>query len=155
MKDGNRCMTILHEEYTATQLRKTNYVVHPEDSDESDSELPVANHRERLINRYRQERETSSDEDDIPLAELKQKIANRNQRENEEDKSSVTSSEMSDNNSSDGYNSDRSQKMSVDEVIMPKENKQTVKKSEKKDELILSFLSTVSCYLNKMHDQQT
>ncbi|VDI83414.1 Hypothetical predicted protein [Mytilus galloprovincialis] len=99
------------------QLRKTNYVVPPEDSDESDSELPVANPRERLINRYRQERETSSDEDDIPLAELKQKIANRNRRENEEDKSSVTSgsSEMSDNNSSDGYNSDRSQKMSVDE----------------------------------------
>ncbi|VDI05237.1 Hypothetical predicted protein [Mytilus galloprovincialis] len=136
------------------QLRKTNYVVPPEDSDESDNELPVANPRERLINRYRQERETSSDEDDIPLAELKQKIANRNRRENEKDKSSVTSgsSEMSDNNSSDGYNSDRSQKMSVDEVIMPKDNKQTVKKSEKKDELILSFLSTVSCYLNKMHD---
>ena len=136
------------------QLRKPNYVVPPEDSDESDSELPVANPRERLINRYRQERETSSDEDDIPLAELKQKIANRNRRENEEDKSSVTSgsSEMSDNNSSDGYNSDRSQQMSVDEVRIPKKNKQTVKKSEKKDELILSFLSNISCYLNKMND---
>ena len=59
---------------------------------------------------------------------------------------------MSDNNSSDGYNSDRSQKMSVDEVRIPKKNKQTVKKSEKKDELILSFLSNISCYLNKMND---
>ncbi|CAC5423266.1 unnamed protein product [Mytilus coruscus] len=87
------------------QLRKTNYVVPPNDSDGSESELPDANPRERLMNRYRQERETSSDEDNIPLAELKQKIANKKRREKKAKRSSLTSgsSGMSDNNSSDGY----------------------------------------------------
>ncbi|CAC5366889.1 unnamed protein product [Mytilus coruscus] len=65
---------VIQKNIEGRQLRKTNYVVPPEDSDGSESELPDADPRERLINRYRQERETSSDEDNIPLAELKQKF---------------------------------------------------------------------------------
>ncbi|CAC5377435.1 unnamed protein product [Mytilus coruscus] len=136
------------------QLRKTNYVVLPEDSDGSESELPDANPRERLINRYRQERETSSDKDNIPLADLKQKLGNKKRREKRAKRSSLTSGSngMSDNNSSDGYNSESSQNMSVGKIIIPMKNKRKVNKSEKKDELMLKFLSNISCDLNKMHD---
>ena len=59
---------------------------------------------------------------------------------------------MTNNNSSDRYNLENSQDMPVDEIIISKKNKRNVKKSEKKDELILSFLSNISCYLDKMND---
>ncbi|CAC5388237.1 unnamed protein product [Mytilus coruscus] len=61
------------------QLRKTTYVVPPESSDkesenETDSENSsmegVEQTRDKLIRRYKNERESSSGEDDIPLMEL-------------------------------------------------------------------------------------
>ena len=69
------------------KLRKSTFVVPPESSDNemdtdndtnesSESEIPF---QERLIRKYRRERDTSSDEDDIPLMELKKRVRSRDQ----------------------------------------------------------------------------
>ncbi|CAC5415478.1 unnamed protein product [Mytilus coruscus] len=71
------------------QLRKTTYVVPPESSDkesenETDSENSsmegVEQTRDKLIRRYKNERESSSGEDDIPLMELTKRVKYRKKR---------------------------------------------------------------------------
>nr|XP_034334394.1 uncharacterized protein LOC117691789 [Crassostrea gigas] len=55
-------------------LRKTNYVVPPEDESSSENEDMQLEPLERAIQSKQWEREGSSDEEDIPLAELQRRI---------------------------------------------------------------------------------
>ena len=65
----------LPKENMGRPLRKSTYVVPPEESssDESEDDLPL----ERVIKRTRKERLDSDDEDDIPLTELRQRLMTR------------------------------------------------------------------------------
>ena len=71
------------------RLRDASYVIPPQASDsetesdsESDENVPLA----KLAQKYRQERETSSEEEDIPLMELRKRLRHRENRniQNEE-----------------------------------------------------------------------
>jgi transposase InsO family protein/predicted aspartyl protease len=62
-------------------LRKSNYVIPPEESDDEETEETAL---DRAVRFKRQERADSSDEDDIPLAELRRRIQTRNQSDLEE-----------------------------------------------------------------------
>ena len=73
-------------------LRRTNYVVQPDESDtdassSNDEEMPLA----RLAKRYRRERDNSDSEDHIPQMELAKHLR-RAEKEDESDSESVSSS---------------------------------------------------------------
>ena len=76
------------EDKTRKKLRPSNYVVPPDDSSsESDTDEGQDRNRQgQLSKRYRRARSDSSSEDDIPLAELREKIRSRQMRVNEEEK---------------------------------------------------------------------
>ena len=76
------------EDKTGKKLRPSNYVVPPDDSSsESDTDEGQYHKRQgQLSKRYRRARSDSSSEDDIPLAELREKIRSRQMRVNEEEK---------------------------------------------------------------------
>ena len=79
----------LPKDKTGKRLRPSNYVVPPNtsSSSESDSDLGHCPKRRGYVTeRYRRARSDSSSEDDIPLAELRDKIRSRQNWINEEDK---------------------------------------------------------------------
>ncbi|CAC5415434.1 unnamed protein product [Mytilus coruscus] len=89
MKNGKASKSVESQADKDKQLRKTTYVVPPESSDkesenETDSENSsmegVEQTRDKLIRRYKNERESSSGEDDIPLMELTKRVKYRKKR---------------------------------------------------------------------------
>ena len=135
------------------KLRDAAYVVPPSASEsetesDSDSEenLPIA----KLVKKYKQARESSSDESDIPLMELRKRLRHRNMRQNQNEETEVKdmeinnevysdnsiplSSEMSDNSSNE---------MEVDEVHSRQKSSRTKKtvRSIKKKTLGVSSVS--------------
>ena len=65
------------------RLRDADYVIPPEASEpesESDSDLENNIPLARIIKKHRQERETSKDEDNIPLMELRKRLNYRELR---------------------------------------------------------------------------
>lgn len=62
-------------------LRKSTYVVPPEESSSDESEMEPA--LQRVIKRTRRERSDSEDEDDIPLTELRQRLRTRELSKNQ------------------------------------------------------------------------
>ena len=77
--------------------RKANFVVDPDSDDseetEGSSESGLENPIDKVVPKYRRERDDSDEEDDIPSMELRKRIRNRERREHEE------TSPISDNDS--------------------------------------------------------
>ena len=89
------------------RFRDAAYVLPPQAPDsetESDSDPEMNIPSSKLAKKYRQERETSEDEDDIPLMELRKRLRNRElrQKQNEdiEDKDTECNDEQRSDNSS-------------------------------------------------------
>ena len=72
----------LPKENLGRPLRKSTYVVPPEES-EDDSDVQEEPALEKVIKRTRKERSDSEDEDDIPLMELRKRLLAQKQREAE------------------------------------------------------------------------
>ena len=80
----------------------------------------------KLAKKYRQERETSEDEEDIPLMELRKRLRYREMRQTQNEETKVKDMEGNDELSSDNSNSlplveysDSDNEMDVNEVHSP------------------------------------
>ena len=128
---------------TNKPIRKANYVIHRDISDSdsissetSEDDIPL----NTIAKRYRKERDTSSDEEDIPLMELSNKLKQcqiRLQHENEVNSSSETHSVLESNNSKN--------EMSVREI-----NIQLKQKPKHKQNLI-SVIKTLTGNVIRLH----
>lgn len=117
-------------------IRKANYVISPDISDSdgtssttSDDDAPLT----KIANRYRKERDNSSDEEDIPLMELSNKLKQQQRRlqhENEVDSSSDMHSELESDNSEN--------EMSVGEVNVK------VKQIPKHKQKLIAMIKTMA-----------
>ena len=100
----------------------------------------------KLPKKYRQERGTSEDEEDIPLMELRKRLRYREMRQTQNEETKVKDMECNDELSSDNSNSlplfgycDSDNEMDVNEINSPqtfpeKEIQATVKRRQKKSQ---------------------
>ena len=129
------------------RLRDVAYVIPPQPSEsetESDS-YPAENvPLSKLAKKYRQEKETSEDEEDIPLMELRKRLRHREMRQTQNEETRIKDMECNDELSSDNSSSlplveynDSDNGMDVNEVHSPqtfpeKEIQETVKPVKKR-----------------------
>ena len=141
-------------------LRRAAYVVPPNDphsnsSDESEMEQQPT---QKMIKRRRQERDASTDEDDIPLMELAKRLKERDARnkaaKNTDKLSSGTELDNSNSESDGSYTSD--DRMSVNALFgSPKkakthrQSKRKSKQKTEKDKNVKDLLLAVAGLLDK------
>ena len=123
-------------------LRQTAYVVPPNDPDSNSSDESEMKEQptQKIIKRRRQERDASTDEDDIPLMELAKRLKERDARnkavKNTHKLTSGTESDDSNPESDGSYISD--DKMSINALFgnlkKPKPHGQSRRKSKQKTE---------------------
>ena len=106
---------------TGKPRRKANFVVAPEsdDSDETvgSSESEPENPIDKVVPKYRRERDDSDEEGDIPRMELRKRIRNRERRECEETSPiSDNDSMLSDSDSMETVDYDWPHYMNVDTI---------------------------------------
>jgi len=139
--------------------RKSTYVVAPSSSDELDSDNQSESSseneqdpRDKLINKYRNERESSSNEEDIPLMELKKRVRSRAKRIKEQtmessDEDDVPLSKLKTKNSvqyassQSSNNSSSEDDMSIDVVM----SKPACKRDRQNDKLLNIFADMTKC----------
>eukprot|EP00105_Crassostrea_gigas_P025107 XP_011445573.1 PREDICTED: uncharacterized protein LOC105340996 [Crassostrea gigas] len=105
-------------------LRKTNYVVPPEDESSSENEDMQPEPLERAIQSKQWEREGSSDEEDIPLAELQRRIRAKNimddqQYKHENDQAVDSESDETRESNQCGENSGQDYEIPLDNPNVP------------------------------------
>ena len=106
---------------TGKPRRKANFVVAPESDDSEETEGSSESEREnpidKVVPKYRRERDDSDEEDDIPPMELRKRIRNRERREREETSPiSDNDSVLSDADSMGTVDYDWSDYMNVDAI---------------------------------------
>ena len=90
------------------RLRDTAYVISPQASDsetESDSESEETMPLAKLAQKYRQERETSSDGEDIHLMKLRKRLRHRESRQSQNEETEAKEMECNDELPSDNFSS--------------------------------------------------
>ena len=106
---------------TVKPRRKANFVVAPESDDseetEGSSESEPENPIDKVVPKYRRERDDSDEDDDIPPMELRKRIRNRERRECEET-SPISDNDgmLSDADSTETLDNDWSDYMNVEQI---------------------------------------
>ena len=129
-------------------LRKTNYVVPPEASESNNSEQETSHMTpiQKIVKRKRQERDSSEEEDDIPLMELAKRLKERHARE--ADVSSDTASNSIDGHDTVGYeSSDNETAMSINHLkhkkVLHKKTRKSHKPSSNSNSNVKELLSAL------------